>query len=194
MSNSSSDYYSTHDGEKETEDMTIVTSSPALQKGLLAWVKGQMAPAWVQHLSNRLLKQKIPDNMTHSYQSICTMYAFEFKASCQSWVALKTAAPGCITQDRHLQKPRCRSSALSLLCPVVWVKTVSHWAHGLWIFVWHLPLQMLNLTSMGLQITLREPRTQNLALTTPTCLNHADIYISLELAIDSSCHWWWWGR
>lgn len=109
------------------------------------------------------------------------MYTFEFKASSQSSVALKTAAPGSFTQDRHFQKPRCRSSALSLLCPVVW-------AHGLWVFVWHLPLQMLNLTSMGLQITLREPRTQNLALTTPTCLNHADIYISLELAIDSSCH------
>ena len=105
--------------------MTIVTSSSALQKGLLARVQGQMAPAWILHPGDTLLKPKPSDNVTRHHQSVCAIHTFEFKTSPQSSAALKTAAPGSVTQDRHFQKPRLRGSALSLLSPAVWVKRAS---------------------------------------------------------------------
>lgn len=80
--------------------MTIATSSSTLRKGLLPWVQGQMAPAWVQHPGNTLLKPKPPDYVACIHRTVCAMYTFEFKTSPQSSVALKTAAPGSITQDR----------------------------------------------------------------------------------------------
>jgi len=76
--------YATHDGRKEAANTTVGTSSSALQKGLLAWVQGQMASAWAQHLSNTPLKQKPPDSMKSSHQNVCVMYTFEFKTSLQS--------------------------------------------------------------------------------------------------------------
>lgn len=173
ISNSSSDYYAPHDGRKEATNMIIGTSSSALRKGLVAWVQGQTAPAWVQQPSNMLLKQKPPDNVTRGHQSVCADVHFCFQDFTPKFSCSEDCCPRLCLSHRM---DAFRSLGLGAQ-PCPYYVLLSGWKELLtklagfrfWCSTYHCKCWIW--LSTGLQIPRWQSRTYKMPLTSPMCQN-----------------------
>lgn len=167
-----------------------------------------MAPAQVQHPDNTLLKSKSPDNVTRSTQSVCAMHTFSSRLHPKVQLVwrhlhLSHRAETCVklcfrTQScPYLLLSGCKGLPtvhvglhFSVASTSANAECDQHWVSDSTVRI------------RNLRVGTHSPKHLNSVLSLPplranalSCTGHANMFVSsLELAIDGSYSWGWWGK